>query len=47
MDYNKKYNDYIICNICGKKYTRYNKQKHLKTKYHILFSKFNNYFNIL
>lgn len=25
---------YIICDICGKKYTKYNKTKHCKTNHH-------------
>ena len=32
----KKGSDILVCKICGRTYTRYNKQKHDKTKIHIL-----------
>lgn len=32
---------YVECDICGKKYTKYNKNKHIKTKHHIFCKKIN------
>lgn len=37
----KKYGDKVDCMICGKRYTRYNKSKHNKTKHHIFCEKLN------
>jgi hypothetical protein len=33
---NKKPNDVLKCELCDKTYTRWNKSKHLKSKYHQL-----------
>lgn len=37
----KKYLDKIVCNDCGKTYTRSNKSKHLKTNHHQTYMKIN------
>jgi hypothetical protein len=31
-----KQNEKMSCNICGRKYTRWNKSKHIATQYHQL-----------
>jgi hypothetical protein len=38
---NCELNEYIECQICGKKYTRWNSGHHKKTQYHLMYEKVN------